>query len=50
MSRKSPFLEAVRRMMRAQGYAIKTEKSYLYWIKYYIRFNGRKHPKDIGNN
>jgi len=50
MSRKSPFLEAVRRMMRVQGYAIKTEKSYLYWIKYYIRFNGRKHPKDMGKD
>lgn len=48
MARKSPFLESIRRTMRLRGYALKTEKSYLYWIKYYIRFNNRKHPIDMG--
>lgn len=48
MSRKSPFIEAIRRTMRLRGYAIKTEKSYLYWIRYYIRFHKFKHPKDMG--
>jgi len=50
MSSKSPFLKSVRRTMRLRGYAIKTEKSYLYWIRYYIRFNGNKHPEDLGRN
>lgn len=34
--------------MRLRGYAIKTEKSYLYWIHYYIRFHKYNHPKDMG--
>jgi len=48
MSSKSPFLESVRRTMRLRGYAIKTEKSYLYWIRYYIRFHRMQHPKEMG--
>ena len=45
MSTKSPFLELIRRIMRLRGYSIRTEQSYLYWIKYYIRFNKNEHPK-----
>lgn len=45
----SPFLEAVRSDIRLRGYSIKTEKSYLYWIKFYICFNKKRHPMDMGN-
>lgn len=48
MSRKSPFLESVRRTMRLRGYAMKTEKTYLHWIRYYIRFHRMKHPAEMG--
>jgi len=48
MSTKSPFLESIRRIMRLRGYSIRTEQSYLYWIKYYIRFNKNEHPKIMG--
>ncbi len=48
MNRKSPFIESVRRSMRTRGYALKTEKSYLHWIRFYIRFHKMKHPKDMG--
>lgn len=48
MSRKSPFIESIRRTMRLRGYAIKTEKSYLYWIRYYIRFHKMRHPQEMG--
>jgi integron integrase len=34
--------------MRFQGYALRTEKSYLYWIVQYIRFHGKVHPKEMG--
>ena len=50
MRRKSPFIESIRRTMRLRGYSIRTEKSYLYWIKFYIRFHSRKHPKDMGKD
>lgn len=44
----SKFIEEIRRHMRRRGYSLKTEKAYLYWIKYFIRFNRLKHPKDMG--
>lgn len=48
MRSKSPFIESVRRLMRLRGYSIRTEQSYLYWIRYYIRFHRYQHPKDLG--
>ncbi|WP_420896247.1 phage integrase N-terminal SAM-like domain-containing protein [Vibrio fluvialis] len=33
MSLKSPFLIGVQETMRMRGYSIRTEKTYLYWIK-----------------
>lgn len=44
----SPFLEAVRRDIRLRGYSIRTEKAYLQWIRQYIYFNKKQHPKDLG--
>lgn len=48
MRSKSPFIESVRRFMRLRGYSIRTEKSYLYWIRYFIRFHNYQHPKELG--
>ena len=44
---KSPFLNEVVRVLRLRGYAYQTEKSYLYWIRAYIKFNGDKHPNTM---
>ena len=44
----SPFLESLRNDMRLRGYSIKTEKSYMEWIRRYIYFIGRKHPETAG--
>ena len=44
----SPFIESIRRDMRLRGYSIRTEKTYLYWIRYFIRFNQYKHPQELG--
>lgn len=44
----SPFLESIRRVMRTKHYSIQTEKTYLSWIKRFILFNQKKHPKDLG--
>ncbi|WP_223192152.1 site-specific integrase [Pseudoalteromonas piscicida] len=46
---KSPFLEFVRLELRTKRYSIRTEKSYLFWIKSYILFNDKKHPEQMGN-
>ncbi len=44
----SPFLEEVRQLMRVQHYAIRTEQSYIEWIKRFILFHGKRHPKEMG--
>lgn len=45
---KSPFIESIRAEIRLRGYSLRTEKSYLGWIKRFIHFNGKRHPKDLG--
>ena len=47
---KGPFLNSISRTMRLRGYALKTEKSYLYWIKFFIRFHKYKHPSEMGRS
>lgn len=46
----SPFMEMLRNEMRLRGYSLRTEKSYLYWIRQFIRFYKMKHPIDMGAN
>jgi len=48
MSKKSLFLESIRKEIRLRGYSIRTEKTYLYWVRHYIIFNRYKHPLDMG--
>ena len=36
--------EQVRRVIRAGRYSLRTEKTYWYWIRYFIRFHGVRHP------
>ena len=40
--------EQVTAVMRTHHYSIRTEKSYWYWIRYFIRFNGLRHPLELG--
>lgn len=44
---KSVFLTQFRQSMRLAGYSLKTEKTYVYWIKFYIRYHGLKHPREL---
>lgn len=44
----SPFLESIRHILRTKHYSIQTEKTYLLWIKRFILFNQKRHPKDMG--
>ncbi|MGO1298026.1 MAG: phage integrase N-terminal SAM-like domain-containing protein [Vibrio sp.] len=46
----SPFINHLRSELRVRGYSMKMEKSYLYWIRYFIRFNNLKHPNQMGAN
>ena len=44
----SLFLQSIRDDMRLRGYALKTEKTYLVWIRMYIRFQRNRHPAEMG--
>ncbi|MES2206027.1 MAG: integron integrase [Pseudomonadota bacterium] len=41
------FLDVVRNTLRARHYSIRTETQYIQWIKRYILFHGKQHPKDL---
>ncbi len=41
-------LDQVVDAIRLKHYSIRTEKSYVSWIKRYILFHGKRHPKDMG--
>ena len=45
---KSRLLEQVRDRVRTLHYSIRTEQSYIGWIKRFILFNNKKHPKEMG--
>ena len=40
--------EQIRAVMRVHHYSIRTEKSYWYWIRYFIRFHQLRHPLELG--
>ncbi|WP_114766969.1 integron integrase [Vibrio rhodolitus] len=42
-------MEKVRTELRTKQYSIRTEKCYMHWIRYFIRFNDLKHPESMGN-
>ncbi|MCZ4286888.1 MULTISPECIES: site-specific integrase [Marinobacter] len=49
MQGKQPRLrDQVRTLIRVDHYSIRTEKTYWYWIRYFIRFQNMKHPRDMG--
>ena len=41
-------MDQVRETLRFYHYAYNTEKSYVEWILKFIRFNGKKHPREMG--
>ena len=47
MSNTSPFMALTRKAMRRKGFAYATEKSYCYWIRYFIHFNKKRHPREM---
>ena len=39
---------AVRNAVRARHYSLATERAYVHWIKRFVVFHGRRHPRDLG--
>ena len=41
-------LDQVRELMRVQHYSIRTEQTYLQWIRRFILFHDKRHPRELG--
>lgn len=46
----SRLLDQVRERVRYLHYSLRTEEAYLYWVRAFIHFHGKRHPKDMGLN
>ena len=47
-SQKPRLLDQVRQSMRLRHFSLKTEKSYIYYIRDFILFHQKRHPKEMG--
>src|SRR5882724_12141915 len=43
-------LDRVRAALRTRHCSLRTEKAYVGWIRRYIFFHGRRHPREMGEN
>jgi len=50
VKRKSLFLEEVRSRIRVRHYSYRTEQTYLDWIRRFILFHGKRHPRVMGES
>jgi integrase len=41
-------LDQLRRSIRDKHYSLRTERVYVYWARWYIRFHGLRHPAEMG--
>jgi len=44
----SRLMEQVRAEIRARHYSRRTEDAYVHWIRRFIVFHGRRHPRELG--
>ncbi len=42
-------LEQMRDLMRLKHYSLRTERTYCDWVERFIRFHGKRHPREMGN-
>ena len=47
-SRHPRLLDQVREVIRIKRYSIRTEEAYVQWIKRFILFHDKRHPRDMG--
>ena len=49
---KSPseprLLDLVRTQIRLRHYSIRTEAQYVHWVKRFVLFHGKRHPREMG--
>ena len=42
-------LDRLRERLRYAHYSLRTEKTYVYWARFFVRFHRMRHPKDMGS-
>jgi integron integrase len=47
-SQSPKLLDQVRDRIRVKHYSIRTETQYVHWIRRFILFHGKRHPRDMG--
>ena len=47
-ARRFRLMELVRRRLRERRYSPRTEEAYLFWIRRYVLFHDRRHPRELG--
>lgn len=47
--RPKKLLDQVRDVIRVKHYSDRTEESYVYWLRRYILFHDKQHPKEMGS-
>jgi hypothetical protein len=45
---KDKFLTQVRNVIRLKHYSIRTEQTYIQWIRRFILFHHKRHPSEMG--
>ena len=46
--RRFRLLEAYRHEIRLRRFSVRTEKAYVSWVRRYIHYHGRRHPREMG--
>jgi hypothetical protein len=41
-------LSRLRDAIRVRHYSLRTERSYVYWVRFYIHFHKLRHPQEMG--
>ncbi len=48
MGNKPGLIAVCREKMQTRHFSLRTEQAYLQWLRRFILFHGRKHPRDVG--
>lgn len=47
---KPKLLDQIRQLMRLRHYSLRTEEAYIGWIRRYILFHDKRHPRELGES
>ena len=49
MAEEPRLLDRVRSAIRVRHYSLRTEQTYIDWIRRFIFFHGTRHPRELGS-